>query len=273
MRTLWLGLVCSACSVRPAPEDLDTLLRTLWADAGTASDAQLSVDLSAVPQVVDMEQARSRQGIRGNQGPLQSLDIEEFDFFTPDGEPTRPPIEDAVGIHLISQAPCTESALLDILLYPDQMELYGSYESYSRTYDDDPNAFRSGQFDRMRWRGQIETFIPFPVGATYLYDFRTELRRVDTADGTVYVTRTWMPAPATWDREGPSFEQDYQLEVWIPDASGEQMLQLYPVWRQMRAGGFEMSNEGMQFITLDQMAKWGRRTAELCEQGLHPYEG
>lgn len=268
-KTLPLLAPLAACNVEPAPENVDQLMRTLWSDVTERRDDLLRRNLGVIEDVLDLSELEKTDA-RGSQQHLRREDVETLVFLSTSGEPTdAPDTTAATGIHLIDRIPCTEDQLLDVMLEPDQDWIYGTYESYERTYDDDPEAFRNGEVDQLTWSGRIEAFIPFPVGATYTYNFRAEARRVDLEQGTGFLTRTWMPTPSTWDKEGPEFEQDYQLEVWRPTLDGEAMIHIYPVWREMKAAGFSMESEGMQSITLGQMAKWDQRTGELCQEGLH----
>lgn len=265
--------IASGCTVHPAPTDLDSLMRTLWSDVDRGRDDVLRRDLAAIDDLLDLD-ALGRGEARGSQGNLTDDSVSDLTFLTPDGAPADPPdVSLATGLHLIGEVPCTEGPLLDVMLYPDQGEIYGNYAGYFREYDDDPEAFRRGEVDRLSWSGEIQAFIPFPVGATYTYFFIAQVRRVALDSGeSAYLTRTWMPTPAAWDKDGPAFEQDYQLEVFMPIPDRDAMLHVYPIWRVMRAAGFDMEVSGMQVVTLDQMAKWDRRTGELCTKGLHPAE-
>ncbi len=260
----------TGCTVHPAPEDLDQLMRTLWSDVTERRDDLLRRDVATIDDILDLSNLDKGES-RGSQSDLLPEDIADIAFLTPSGDPAEPPDPAlATGIHIIDEIPCTETQLLDVMLEPDQNEIYGVYETYSRTYDGDPQDFRDGKVDIMTWKGDIDAFIPFPVISTYTYAFRAEARRVELDEGTGFLTRTWMPTPSTWDKDGPEFDQDYQLEVWRPSADGKSFLHIYPVWRVMKAAGFDMETAGMQNITLEQMEKWDQRTAELCTEGLHP---
>jgi len=266
--TLPLLAPLAACQVHPAPEDLDSLMRTLWSDVTERRDDLLRRDLATIDEILDLDAIADRS-IEGTQTSLLPEDVADITFLTAKGAPAQPPdISEAIGLHIIDRIPCTEAALLDVMLHKDQMEIYGSYDAYERTYDDDPEAFRNGEVDQLTWTGSIDATIP--LAGTYTYDFRAEARRVSLDEGTGFLTRTWMPTPATWTKEKPIFDQDYQLEVWRPTADGEAMIHIYPVWRVMEALGFTMSDTPMQTTTLSQMAKWDRRTGELCTEGLHP---
>ena len=75
-----------------------------------------------------------------------------------------------------------------------------------------------------------------------------------------------MVAPATWDGEGPSFPQDYQVEAWVP--YGDDIVHVYGVWREMDLGWMgDMNDTIVARTTINQMAKWDERAEELCAEG------
>ncbi len=245
------------------------MLTDAWRAFDDEGDESLQEVVRDAFQVLDVE-ALGR--VDGSQDPMTEEDLEGLYFETlggdalpaPDPTLTRP-------LYLADRLRCSLEAYERVLLYHDQNELYGKYEGYSRSFDGDPKTFANGTVDRFSWSGQLITFVP--LSGTYVYDFETEARRFtlpDDADvvGTEgFIVRTWLPRPAVWDNEGLTFNQDYQLELYIPIAADE-LLHIYPVWREFVTASGDMSNDLVASLTLWQMGLWDDRTSELCEQGL-----
>jgi hypothetical protein len=177
----------------------------------------------------------------------------------------------ARGLLFVNRFPCDRATMETLLTHNNQNAIYEAYEDYERTFRGDREAWRAGGIDVLDWTGTIEAKIPL-VG-TYVYDFITEVRRLPIPDthpsaGEVaLLIRSYMVAPAVWDREGPAMDQDYQVEVFLP-FEGD-IIHIYGFWRDMDLGTLgTMDSEGVARITFDQLIKWDRTTAQTCLDGV-----
>lgn len=256
-----------ACKpVEETPPDLDALLHAMWQGWDAADDAtlaQVAVDLEAV---ID-EAALAEQAERGNPTRLSQAEINLVPL-THDPDPAA-----ARGIHLLNRFPCADLDLLEaILTYDDQDALYGDYDSYSRAFDADRDAFLDGDADRLTWVADAAASNIATGGYTEV--LHGGLRRVPLPDGHPFAearalyARTFIPEAAITERENVSFEQDYQIEAYLPWAGGD-VVHVYAIWRQISMGTLgDMESDVVANITLNNMEGWDRKTAELCEEGL-----
>jgi hypothetical protein len=244
----------------------------MLSDAWRAFDEEGDEALvAAVEDALGLFDVEALGRVDGGHDPLSREDLTGLTFTTPDGEPTdAPDPSGARALYLVDRLGCSLEAYERILVHPDQNELYGKYDAYSRTYDIDRERFTSGRTDRISWSGEIVTSIP--LNGAYTYRFRSETRRFLVPEGLglpagpAFASRTWLPFPAAWDAGDNSFDQDYQLELFVPldDAS---LLHVYPVWRQMKTSIGDMDTPFVASTTLLQMGLWDDQTTRLCEEG------
>jgi hypothetical protein len=258
----WL-MVCGGCkAVEPAPPDLDSLLHEAWAAFDGASDAEAAEVAALLHDVVDGDALEGPVD-----GSVSRLNAGEAALV---GVTSRDPAL-AAGIYLANVIWCDLDQLSEILVHPQQDELYGGvYDSYSRTYDGDTSAWAAGTSDRVGWDLAYEASV---LGASYTANARGDLRRVPKVDsetsphGAVVYARAFMPAPAVFDTDNKTMDQDYQLELYWQRAPGE-LVHVYGMWRQADWGaGFTSEDASVQRILLNNLADWDETTSELCAEG------
>lgn len=265
-----LLVVAPGCKkVTEAPEDVDGLLHGLWGrydDPEDPDGAGLASLFVAASEVIDLD-ALSTAWVDGAQTPL--TDAEQALVALGPSDTPRP-IADAVPLYTLSRYACDLLHQEQIQIYHDQNELFDVYDDYRRDYVTDIDAYDAGDDVSASWTGEIVATIP--TLPTYTYTFHTDLRRLvlpddhPSAGAPALVSRTYMVAPATWDAEGPRFEQDYQIEAWFPH-DGD-VVHVYGVWRQMELGWMgDMTDTVVARTTINQMNKWDKRVVELCEEG------
>ncbi|MCB9663690.1 MAG: hypothetical protein H6732_06240 [Alphaproteobacteria bacterium] len=274
-----LALTAAGCAPPPpGPRDLTETMRAFWRTMTTAEDEELLRYLTAAVEQVDAEELEGGP-VAGTQLAFRAPDLEVVDFHEPDGSPRgRPDPDKALPAYLLGRLDCTVEQFLDVIVTDDQNAAYGSvrngdtpYEAYSRKYHTSKRDFRSGASRTMSWEGSLTTYVP--LAGTYVYDFRSDARRVAIPDDLVeelglghdefVMTRTWLPYPAAW--EGSStFDQDYQLEVVIPWTATE-VVKIYPVWREWSTPLGDFGNGTVIEITLGQMRAWDESTQKLCQ--------
>jgi hypothetical protein len=190
------------------------------------------------------------------------------------GTPGDPSL--AAGVYMVNRFRCSDTALRDVFLHPDQMALYpGVYDTYERDFDGSIDAFKSGEEAVMSWRLDYSATL---LGSTYSASTRNHVRQLDQAsgqliptDGNVLVWKTHMPEAAVFESGNRTFDQDYQIDLYFPD--GDEMVHVYAIWRQGFYGaGLTMDSEGIQVITLNNMIRWDDGVEEYCNDGLPEVE-
>lgn len=256
------------CNVVEAPPTVSRMLSDAWRAFDDEGDEPL---VAAVEDALSLFDVEALGRLDGGHDPLSREDVLDLTFTTPNGEPAEAPDPStARPLYLVDRLGCSLEAYERILVHPDQNELYGKYDDYSRTYDVDRELFTSGATDRISWSGEIVTTIPFM--GSYVYRFRSESRRFQVPEGLglpagpAFASRTWLPFPAEWDNESLSFDQDYQLELFVPldEAS---LFHVYPVWRRMSTTFGDMDTPIVASTTLVQMGLWDDQTTRLCAEG------
>lgn len=267
-------LIASGCKRAEAlPEDLDTLISSYWLEFMDAADDRVAALSYEVPNLVDTEALLDSEE-RGAPSRLtqEHLDILEF-YAEPggEGEGVVPDPELAAPMMTTTRFACTADQLGTILSFPDQNALYESYEDYNRVFVEDHEAFAAGDIDSLSWEGFIH--VKNGIVGEYTETFRSDMRRVSLeaqnglAASSMYMVRTWIPFPGTFQQPERSFTQDYQLEVFVPMEGGD-YVHLYPIWREMDYGLIGTTESAaVQSVTMAQMVDWDKNTAKLCEEG------
>jgi hypothetical protein len=279
MRYLSLVLALGACKpIQEAPENLDDALHALWDLYPEGADEDIAIVTDALPLLVDLE-ALEDKATDGTQSRLVDEDLDRVDLFAPDddeGTWARPDAASARPLFLLNVFQCTRAQLEPLLYALDQQSQYGSYDDYSRTYTSDIDAFVGGA-PTITWTADASA--SNIATGSYSQVLHGGLRRVpmrafdaDDAQAGLFddshflLARTWIPFPADTERDNVSFDQDYQLEAYLPLTEGR-MLHLYGVWRQMDLGGLgDMENDSVARITLNGLLDWDKTTEALCAE-------
>jgi len=245
---MWM-LWTLACGVEPAPDDLDGLVHWLWDHHGDDADVDWAEGFDNFLAALDpLEEVLT--------GDLSDLLADQTTGFS-DGDPGV-----CRGLVMARRMTCTLDALAPVLTALDQDTLYPDvYTAYDRAYTSELEAFTSGESATITWEVQASAEL---LGVTYTETLLGGLHRVDTDDGQALMARTWMPGPATWDADGWTWTQDYQIELFLEPEPGT-LWHVYGLWRDMDLGGLTMDNDGVASTTLDSMADWDDQTAQLCE--------
>ncbi len=244
---LWTWLL--SCGVDPAPEDLDGLVHFLWDHHGVDDDVDWEGAFDNVLATLDpLDEA-----LTGDLGDLTSEQTAGFS----DSDPAI-----CRGLVVARSYACTLEELAPILYALDQDAQYPDvYTLYERAYTSDLDAFDARSSSTLTWEVTAAAEL---LGVSYTEDLLGGLHRIeDSAGGPALMARTWMPTPATWESEGWTWTQDYQVELWLEPEPGT-LWHVYGLWRDMDLGGLDMDNDGVANTTLDAMADWDDATEELC---------
>ncbi len=233
-------LVLMGCGVDPAPEDLDGLLHWSWVNWELASEEDLE------------EAAATLRGFEDTDGSITDLQPEELEHLGLENKD----VESARGWFIVYRFDCDLDTLQELLAEPDQLSLYpDAYETYTREYSSDPEAFVSGASETMEWDSRWSSKY---LNNTYEAETKAGLRRV----GDVMLGRAWFPEPATATDDDYGWEQDYQNEIFAMD--GDRVVHFYGMWREILAAGLTQDDDGLVNLTQNGMRDWDDQTAELC---------
>jgi len=248
-----------------APDAVDANLRWFWVNGDTATDATL---IDAAGKLASGGSADTRTApLKGQMRErLSSDDLKNVGLEMNDPATAR-------GLIVVNLFDCTLDKLENILIAQDQMSQYTDvYKSYVRTYTTDADAFRAKSKDVISWT--VDASAALPIDDVYTSSLKGGVRRVkapaDSATrGDFLIARTYLTGPAVFASSTSTswFKQDYQLEVFWEQSPGR-IFHAYAMWRDIRAGGFNLSieDDGFFNIVLDNLVNWDTRTAELCKK-------
>lgn len=250
-------VAASACrKVEPAPEDLDGQFHWFWDHGFSAESEDIDEGIALMRDAVEADAAE--EILRGSVSDLLDDQVEGY---APEGQLA----EEAAGFYLVNTFDCTLEQLEPVLYELDQASQYlDIYERYDRVYTSDFQPYLDREVDVLTWDIDLDASI---LGANYREVLSGGIRYIPATDTTpgAIVQRTWLTAPAEF-REGSNktFEQDYQLEVYIEVEPGR-MLHAYAIWRDIFLGAGLTADDGIVVnTTLNNLEDWDDRTEELC---------
>lgn len=256
LMTLSALLALTACRIDEAPQDLDGAMRAAWTGFEGADEEQAAALVDTLHGLVGGDTLEKDS--RGALTPLTVADLADVTL-SPGQDPA-----DAPGMLLVNPMACDLDALAALLVDLDQDTLYpGVYLEYERVHDDDPEAFLSGETDRLSWVSDMRVEL---LGAEYTEQVQGAIRRVEGGARPFLWARTWLTAPAVFVDSDWTFEQDYQIELFWERAPWD-LVHAYGIWREMDVGGLSAEDEGFVNITLNNMVDWDAQTVALCGEG------
>ncbi len=253
------------------PDSVSDVLEAFWLDWAEGSPERLG-DLAAIAMELVDEDALSDDAVFGNQRRLSTRHMSVVDRYAPpgdDGSWAPPNPKNAAAVYLLNRFACSESQLERVLYHLDQNDLYEAYVSYERSYTTPFADYTGREADRLDWTATLTA--SNVIYGEYEETLLGGMRRLpipadapgDWASDHFLVARTWLPYPAISD--SLEFEQDYQLEIYLPWGDQE-IVHLYGVWRELRSGLVDFENEGIQSIMLSNLAGWDDTTERLCAE-------
>ena len=134
------------------------------------------------------------------------------------GYPTDEQWEQAVSIVVARKMPTTAEVVEDVLMLPDQNNVFPQFEEYDRTFLTEEDDYRAGTDTFLRTRNEVVSNYVLDVTATYrLY---LDFRQVDWDDGEqirrVVIIRSWFYDEAELSLSGATVGFTYSIEILIP---------------------------------------------------------
>ena len=264
MPAISLCLLLGACrDVEPAPVDIDSLLHHFWQNARHGEQESLAQG------AISLHSAALAGSLEGPMdGLLTSLDEQETDLagLSRDVDPSQ-----AVGLFMVNPLACQLERVEAIALSLEQDQVYDSFESYSRSYTSDLQAYQQRSTDRLTWDVTYEVGIP--LAGIYQAELAGGARWVPTLSdaqspyGPLLVTWSVLTEPAVFEESENIFDQDWRVEVYYEPEAGR-TIHAEGLWRHMEAGVVSTDSENIQRMILNGLADWDARTDELCAAGL-----
>jgi hypothetical protein len=248
--------------VQAAPNDFDGNVHWLWENYDSGADKDV---IDAVNKLHTLVMGDTRT--MAKKGGITHLSVDDLKVvkMRADADPNA-----ARGMYLINEFACTLDKLTAITIALDQDTQYpGVYNSYMRSYTSDVDAFDAGTTDTLTWTTMDGAAL---IDAKFTETASSGVRRVKptsasptTFGGPILLTRTWLPNPAMFEQMGPSFDQDYQLEVYYERKAGE-MIHVYPLWRHMAipSAGLSTDDDSVVNLITNDLQSWDMQTAQLC---------
>lgn len=268
-----LVLPLVAChSTKPAPADIDGLAHWYWQhyDGTSPVDESEGADPDVVAATINLDAALGGGAADApSSGTLTDLSDEEQALVTID--PARD-VADAAGIYISAIVGCSLDQIERITIDLNQDELYpGSYDTYERTYTSDVDAYLARETPYLGWESNIDATV---IGASYHEDvigggrYVTDDGSTEGGFGDAFVSRVSLTAPAVYETEGHSFDQDYQIEIYYP-LSDNEVIHFYALWRQYDYGsGLDQDSSAAQGVMMGGLFDYDDDNAALCADGF-----
>ncbi|MCB9681006.1 MAG: hypothetical protein H6733_05995 [Alphaproteobacteria bacterium] len=257
------------------PDSVSDVLALFWNRAFDADRPDLDVAVQAMLDQLD-EDALADDHAEGGQRRLTADDLGAVDLFAPeddDGTWAMPDPDLARPVFIATRYTCDLDTLQGLLIARDQLALYDeAYETYARTYTTSDADFVAGTADALSWSVTLTS--SYPGAGSFTEDLLGGIRRaplpalegVDPAADSYLVTRTWLPFPAARDNDAIAFDQDYQLEIYVPWGDGE-IVHLYGIWRQLDTPFGDFEGDLVSRLTVNNLVRWDDQTETLCAEG------
>lgn len=265
LRLALLALMLPACkSVDPAPKELDALFHYMWEKYEQGSDEELAEAAVNLHEAVS-----SSEREEGLDGTLSNLEAADLDLVGVDAKASE-----AQGLFLVRRLGCDLDQLKALLSYKDQASLYeGTYARYDRRFTGDASRedFLGEEAPVLTWAVdyRVEDLVDYDASVKGGLRSVPRLDAEQSPHGPLLFARTWMPKPATFDKDKDDlyFDQDYQIELFYQDGKGE-LQHFYAIWRQVSyTASAHSESEDFQRILLNNLSDWDDDTEALCEAG------
>jgi len=147
--------------------------------------------------------------------------------------PTDDYWEQAVSIVVAQQMPITVEVVEDVLIQPNQSEVFPQFETYERTYLTSEDDYLDGSAEFLRTSNEVLSNYVLNVTAEYLLwlDFRQLWWDDGESERRVVIVRSWFDDEAVLSMDGAAVGFTYSIEVLIPyTADNDQVWRTQALW-------------------------------------------
>ncbi len=284
----WCPLVlCLAACTRPpvAPDGLDESLRFLLRSF-YGTDEQISSGLSGLVSWVDAE-GEALLDTRANLDNVGAFSLAPLSLADVGALRPRPSADpgEATGVVAVAELPCAWRQAEDLLVRPDQAEVFPDFDYCVRTYVNSRSAFESARSDGFfeaidtPLRSDERALVPSNIlltenraavtdlGVTIEFDVDMHARhgRFDVLGEPTLASLflTWMPHRAAADGGVNSIEQSYTIELDIQ--RGGQTLWIYGSWAELHTSVFDSDSAALMALAVNSAQGTAERMADICE--------
>ncbi len=238
-------------------DELTTQALSLWRafDPMKASDADVKKAIADIQGIV----ARNGVPLQVRLGPLNK-DDEAIVGVT--GDPSK-----AQGMLLVHEIDCSLDQISKLVVALNQSTLYPDlYDSYTRMYTSDVNAFLGGA-PTVAWTTNYQATA---LSRTYQSTVLGEGRRVPGAmpnGAPVFLDRAYLPHPAVFIKGDDSgFDQDYQVELYYETAPNK-VMHFYALWRDFHITTVTSDTDLYVNLVLGNLSDFDTRSSKICKDG------
>ncbi len=288
-RTLWALpaiLVCTSCSRPPeTPEGLDQSLRYLF-QAFYGSDTEVAAGLTGLQDWYE-DEGKQLLGKSANLDNIGSFELDELRDEDVEAFSPRPPGDprDASGVIAVAELPCRWKQAEDLLVRPDQDEVFTDFDYYNRTYVNSRRSYDDARKDDAFPTQRIpldpedlndvsEVLLMTEnatsgteMGVTIEFDLNMHARHGqfevlgEQARASLFVT--WMPDRAEAEGGVNTMEQSYTFEVDL-ERNGE-TLWVYGSWAEVRTAVFDSDSTTLLAVSANKAQGTAKRMADICD--------
>jgi hypothetical protein len=267
-----MGCLCAAPT--PAPDGLEDLSRFIWDRIEIKEDTDVAVQNEELHDAIGKLNAlfAGELGVT-DETPLMNVldDIEAKHVENLEGvAPRIDQLPLAQGTVVGNHIGCSIEQTSNIVLSEKSAEIHvDSYAAYSKTFNEDPEAFAAGDIDQITWS------LDYAIDQSpVVYSATTHglARRVpDLGDerspfGELFMTRVHLPEPGTFEDEANEFTLDFQLETYHQNDAGD-VVHLYTTWRRMKIGPVDSQSDFFINQQLEGSVDWDKETDVACAEG------
>ncbi len=262
LSTMLFAGALAACGVDDAPKEYNSLVPWMWHSYATASDEELAKGIIALAGASSEVTADSP--VKAQIGHLSAADIADLGLSARD-------VTRARGMFVVTEFNCKLAQLEKIATSLKQQTVYpDAYDSYARTYTSSVDDYFARKTNTLSWATDLKstqlgtTFSEhLNGGARYLPDLGKE----QSPFGAALLQRTYLAKAATSSDSDKSWDQDYQIDVFVERKPGK-ILHLFAAWRHINFGWIDTDSDTMVKQMLSAFVDWDTQTEAACKKGL-----
>lgn len=227
---------CPPEELEPAPEDIDDPIRAFWTHFGDEQPDVLNQAVDTfVAHLLDCEASGAETPECDLENGLSTTMLTDEDVaeVVEDGRmeeyPTAEEWDTAVSVVVGRRMPISVDIIEDVLIGPDQQEIFPHFEQYERTYLTSRSDYEDGTDEFLRTVNDVtSSYIITTASYTLWLDMRQWTWAYGETDRRVVCIRSWLHEDATFPSEGMTMAFTFSMEVLIPYVGDDEQ-----TWRTM----------------------------------------
>lgn len=252
-------LLATGCrQIDPAPAELGALIQFFFTDFDTAEDETMAEAVRNLDDLVGGATLEYQEGYV-DAFAKEHADATGYDHADP---------ADGIGLYIVNPVACDMDRMVELVTMKEQVETYGTYESFDREWTSDIAAFRTMEELEAGWDDAFH-YQNGLLGIDYTAETEgwgrwiPELDEEQSPWGPILVTRRAMVEPAVNAKEDHSYPQDWRAEVYYARPEGH-IVHLAAMWREAVFGGLSHEDELAQRTMLNGLKDWDKDSEKAC---------